>query len=350
MAQFDILGAIVDNESSKETFEDLCPLSFSSFIRKLDKDEELTININSPGGSVSAGIAIANMIRKCQSEGHYVVANITGVAASIASVIACACDEIVLNRGTFLMIHNAWSIVLGNSNDLRKEADVMDKMNEAIISFYRSKFNLTDEQLKKMMDDETWIGVDDVETYSLKATIGEEIGKYKIAACLMNKLPKNLKETMMQNEEIKEEIVEEQTVSAEVEEQIEAKEVIEDKPEVKEAMITEEEASKRVSGMQASMQKQINQIKAEYDAKITDFRNQLELKQKELDDAKTESINLQNQLDTTKQELSEMTSACAEQKDALATLNANVNKQSGDNTDWRKLKGKEFLDWYNKNH
>ena len=73
---------------------------------------------------------------------------VEGVAASIASVIMCACDKIVMGESSLVMIHNCWSIVQGDSNKLRKEADTMDTINDAIISFYRSKFDLTDEQLK----------------------------------------------------------------------------------------------------------------------------------------------------------------------------------------------------------
>lgn len=148
MKQFAIYGTVIDTDEQRGSFEDVTPAQFRSVISKLDKGEELQVAINSPGGSVYGGIAIANMIRQLSAKGHKVTAIVEGLAASIASVIMCACDKVVLGESSLVMIHNCWSVVQGDSNTLRKEAETMDIMNKAIVSFYKSKFDLSDEVLK----------------------------------------------------------------------------------------------------------------------------------------------------------------------------------------------------------
>ena len=152
MKNFALYGTVVDTDEERTTIEDCTPGQFRAFTKKLEPNEELQISINSPGGSVYGGIAIANMIRQLSANGHKTTAFVEGLAASIASVIMCACDKVVLGESSLIMIHNCWSIVQGDANTLRKEADSMDVMNDAIISFYRSKFDLSPEKLKSLME------------------------------------------------------------------------------------------------------------------------------------------------------------------------------------------------------
>ena len=152
--EFNIYGSICETEFDKASPEDVCPQEVKSFLDTLAEGDDIVVNINSVGGAVAAGISISNMLKQ---SGYKTKSIVDGWACSIASVIACACDELVMHENSFLMIHNAWTFVQGDSEDLRRQADIMDKMNTAIMSFYRSKFDLSDEKLKKMMDEETWI-------------------------------------------------------------------------------------------------------------------------------------------------------------------------------------------------
>lgn len=145
---FYILGPIVNSTTERWSDEDLCPQQFKMFIHDLKKGDELTLHINSVGGDCYAGITIANWIRELQDKGVKVVAVVEGLAASIASVIACACDTIQMFESSFLMCHRCWSMTIGNSEDLKKEADTMDKIDAAIRSFYHRHFDLTDEELE----------------------------------------------------------------------------------------------------------------------------------------------------------------------------------------------------------
>lgn len=98
------------------------------------------------------------------------------------------------------------------------------------------------------------------------------------------------------------------------------------------------------------MAKQMDTMKKDYEAKIAEFQVQVKEKDEELTKARAEVTSLTESLEQSKKELSEMTSAFKEKADALDALNNSVNTPSAEPTDWRKLKGKAFFDWYAKNH
>lgn len=184
MKNFAIYGAVVDTDDQRGTFEDVTPAQFRAFAQKLEEGEELTVQINSPGGSVYGGIAIANMIRQLSQDGHRTTAFVEGLAASIASVIMCACDSVRMGESSLVMVHNCWSVVQGDSKALRKEADTMDVINKAIISFYRSKFDLPDETLRQMMDQETWFSGKEAKDFRFSCEVVPDEPGFSIAAKL----------------------------------------------------------------------------------------------------------------------------------------------------------------------
>jgi ATP-dependent protease ClpP protease subunit len=131
------------------------PDALNLFLDNLKVGDKATIVINSPGGDVIAGLAMANAIKNCKAE---ITAHIVGVAASMASVIACACDKIVMEEASFMMVHNPWTIAAGDAETLRHEAETLDNMRSAIMAFYRGKFkSLTEDEIKAMCDEETWL-------------------------------------------------------------------------------------------------------------------------------------------------------------------------------------------------
>lgn len=123
------------------------------------KAKEIKIYINSLGGSVLEGIAIYNQLKRhsaCKT------VYIDGFACSIASVIAMAGDKVIMPKTSCMMIHNAWTVVLGNSEQLRKAADDLDVINQASTQAYldRAGDKLTPEKLKEMLDAETYLTAD----------------------------------------------------------------------------------------------------------------------------------------------------------------------------------------------
>ena len=125
------------------------------FVRELAALQVATIQLrlNSPGGLVWDGVAIHNALREHPAAVHV---HVDGVAASIASVIAMAGDTVTMGRGTQMMIHNPRAIVLGEADDMRKEAELLDRVADDIAGFYRERAGGTLAGWRERMAAETW--------------------------------------------------------------------------------------------------------------------------------------------------------------------------------------------------
>jgi ATP-dependent protease ClpP protease subunit len=142
----------------------------SAALRSIGEDKDVVVNINSPGGDVFEAATIYNLL--AQHKGNVTV-NIFGLAASAASVIAMAGDTIKISKIGFLMIHNSWSIVMGNKYDLREAADTLELFDKSVLAAYAGRASVDEKKLVKMMDSETWIGADDALEYGLADEIVE---------------------------------------------------------------------------------------------------------------------------------------------------------------------------------
>jgi ATP-dependent protease ClpP protease subunit len=116
---------------------------------------DVTVNMNSPGGDMFEGLAIYNILR--EYKGHVTV-KVLGLAASAASIIAMAGDEIQVARSGFLMIHNGWTIAAGNRHQFREVADMMEPFDAAMGDIYSARTGSDLKSMQKLMDAETWIG------------------------------------------------------------------------------------------------------------------------------------------------------------------------------------------------
>ncbi len=176
--RFNLFGDIVSDDSERFFESDVTPAVFVGWLAKQEGDIE--VNINSNGGSVSAGLAIANAIKGYKNGS--VKGNVLGLAASMASVVACACDSLTMGKGAFMMIHNPWGAVVGGADDLRHEAEVLDEMKNSLIAFYQTKFAKTPDELAELMNAETWIPFESAAEYGLAAEpYAEELAA---AACI----------------------------------------------------------------------------------------------------------------------------------------------------------------------
>ncbi len=122
-------------------------------IAGLDAATTLHLRINSPGGDVFEARAIAAAIAQ---HGGKTVAHIDGLAASAATTIASAADEVEIVDGGFYMIHNAWTFAMGNKHDMRETAALLDKVDGAIVGDYAKRTGASAEQITTWMDAETW--------------------------------------------------------------------------------------------------------------------------------------------------------------------------------------------------
>ncbi len=124
-------------------------------LRSIGADKDVVVNINSPGGDYFEGLAIYNLLRA--HEGNVTV-RVLGVAASAASVIAMAGNEIEIGRAAFFMIHNAWIVVAGDRLVLRDAADWLEPFDAAAADIYAARSGQPREAVAKMLDAEKWIG------------------------------------------------------------------------------------------------------------------------------------------------------------------------------------------------
>ncbi|WP_039046546.1 head maturation protease, ClpP-related [Plesiomonas shigelloides] len=116
---------------------------------------DVVVNINSPGGDMFEGLAIYNQLR--EYSGHVTV-KVIGIAASAASIIAMAADELQIGRAAFLMIHNCWVAAVGNRHDLARVAQDMEPFDRAMQDIYSVRSGLNGTEITAMMDSETYIG------------------------------------------------------------------------------------------------------------------------------------------------------------------------------------------------
>ena len=116
---------------------------------------DVTVNINSPGGDMFEGLAIYNLLREYEGK---VTVKVLGLAASAASIIAMAGDDVQIGRGAFLMIHNCWVYAMGNRHDLAQIAADMAPFDKAMSDIYQARSGLDADTVDKMMDGETYIG------------------------------------------------------------------------------------------------------------------------------------------------------------------------------------------------
>ena len=136
-------------------------VSATSFVAALNTVADakvLHLRINSPGGDVFEGRAIVEAIKRF---GGKTIAHIDALAASAASSIAIAANEVEIAPGAFLMIHNASGMVWGDKTDMRATADLLEKVEGTIVADYVAKTGKTSEEIVALMDAETWFTGDE---------------------------------------------------------------------------------------------------------------------------------------------------------------------------------------------
>ncbi|MGJ8619604.1 MAG: head maturation protease, ClpP-related [Methylophilaceae bacterium] len=171
-----LYDAIVSDDLTAEWWGGV---SAPSFVKELNSIDAPVINlrINCPGGDVFGGRVMENAIRQHKSQ---IIAHIDGYAASAASYVALACDVVNIAKGGFFMIHKAWSLAFGNSDDFLKEADLLDKIDQSLINTYVDETNLSKETLTEMIASETWINSEEAIEWGFADNISETKAKASV--------------------------------------------------------------------------------------------------------------------------------------------------------------------------
>lgn len=151
-AEIFLYDAIVSDEVEAEWWGGVAPESFVKALRGITAGT-IHLRINSPGGSVFAARAMEQALRDHKAK---IIVHIDGLAASAATFIAMAGDEIIMSKGALFMIHNAWTGLWGNAEDLRKEADLLDKIDATLVDTYAERSGKDKEAVAEWMTAETW--------------------------------------------------------------------------------------------------------------------------------------------------------------------------------------------------
>ena len=156
-----------------EDWDDISDKAFKQDIENLGDVENITLHINSPGGSVFSAIAIANTLKNHKAK---VTANIDGIAASAATIITSACDIVRMPKNAHFMIHNPMTFAYGNNQDMEKTLNMLNKVKDSIIETYLYKSNTDKETLSELMNEETWMDAETAKGYGfIDEIINEEI-------------------------------------------------------------------------------------------------------------------------------------------------------------------------------
>lgn len=164
-----LYDAIVNDALEAEYFGGVAPEPFAQQLRDITAGT-IHLRINSPGGSVFAASAMAQAMSEHPAR---IVAHIDGVAASAATAVMMAADSIVMAPGAMAMIHNAWTIAMGNAEDLRHTAGLLDKTDGNLVQTYarRTGDKASAEQLATWMAAETWFTADEAVAAGLADSI-----------------------------------------------------------------------------------------------------------------------------------------------------------------------------------
>lgn len=153
-ARLYIDGEIVSGGSGYDWWTDARQTGFQDFRRELANCGPVTVYINSPGGDVFAGAAMYSALTE---HPHKVTVKIMGIAASAASVVAMAGDEVLISPVGYMMVHDPWSFIAGNARELEHEAQVLREIGEGIVNAYVKKTGKSAEEIKKLLAAETYM-------------------------------------------------------------------------------------------------------------------------------------------------------------------------------------------------
>ncbi len=137
-----------------DEFDGLTDAMLDGGLRKIAAAKTLNIRINSPGGSVHQGRAIFNRLRQHNARK---IVHVDGEASSIAALIAMAGDEVRMGEGTFMLVHRAWTITVGNANDLRDTIKTLEIVDAAQVETFAKRTGMKPDAVQKLMDEDRYM-------------------------------------------------------------------------------------------------------------------------------------------------------------------------------------------------
>lgn len=168
--------------------------SAQNVLEQLENSNAETINVHiNSGGSAFDGIAISNILKNHQAK---IVVRVDGWAASAASIICMGADKVVMPSNTLMMIHKASTFGYGNADDFEKAATDLRKIDKAVAASYKSRFVGEEEELTKLLNEETWLNADEAVALGFADEVTNEV-EYKRPIDDEEVEPKNLKDSIV---------------------------------------------------------------------------------------------------------------------------------------------------------
>lgn len=146
-------------------------------IKDFGEIENLDVRINSMGGDVFEGVTIYNRLKQMKAS---ITVYVDGLAASIASIIAMAGDEIILSEGSLMMVHSPMTFAYGNQRDLQNKIEILDTIEEEMLGIYSRKTGLPRSEIRNLLHAETWLNAQESLEKGFATSISEEEA---VAAC-----------------------------------------------------------------------------------------------------------------------------------------------------------------------
>lgn len=160
---------------------------FADELNALQNIGHIHLRVNSPGGSVVDALA---MMQALSNHPAKVTAYVDGLAASSASRLILAADEVEMASNAFVMIHKVWSLAIGNADELRKEAEILEKFDKGLVNDYARKTGREAEEIMALIEEDTWFDADEALEFGIVDRIGAE---QKAAACVSSRFMDTLK-------------------------------------------------------------------------------------------------------------------------------------------------------------
>lgn len=180
---------IYDEIGSGFWTEGVTAKQFASDLKAAGNVSRINVRINSPGGSVFDGLAIFNALKSHPAE---VVVHIDGMALSMASVIAMAGNTISIAENALMMIHDPQGMVVGSAEDMREQAQLLDKIRDSLAIAYEQKTGLNREQIVEMMREETWLN----STEAVEQGFADQLSSEPLAiAAMCRSVPEYLRDS-----------------------------------------------------------------------------------------------------------------------------------------------------------
>lgn len=153
--------------------------------KELEAADEIHLLINSGGGAVFAGVAIYNLLSKVRAK---ITTEVLGIAASAASLVALVGDRLIMDQGSFLMIHEPWSMTIGTADDLGETAILLQRIREEMALIYAERLGIDVDLAIKMMAEETWLTFDDLQELSFAGELIRGPAQQAVASVYMSRI------------------------------------------------------------------------------------------------------------------------------------------------------------------